>query len=155
VAKTTTAVGTATIAAPPEVVWRVVSDAKRNVEWVEVALRVPQADTPARVGATYTELSRIAGPWKATTHWRITEFEAPRRQVHEGTGVPTNKEMKLILELSPEGEKTKFVNTLQYTPRFGVFGAALDRVVRGSIAHSQQRSVDALAALIAKEYAHS
>jgi uncharacterized protein YndB with AHSA1/START domain len=155
VTKTTTAVGTATIAAPPDVVWSVVSDARRNVEWVEVALRVPQADTPARVGATYTELSRIAGPWKATTHWRITEFEAPRRQVHEGEGVPTSKDMKLTLELSREGEKTRFVNTLQYTPRFGAFGAVLDRAVRGSITRSQQRSVDALAALIAKEYPHS
>jgi hypothetical protein len=33
-----------------------------------------------------------------------------------------------------------------------VFGAVLDRFVRGSITRSQQRSVDALAALIAKKY---
>jgi uncharacterized protein YndB with AHSA1/START domain len=151
----TSIVVTATIAAPQDVVWRVVSDATRNPQWVEGALRVPQAETPLRLGATYEELSRIAGPWKATTQWRITEFDAPQRQVQEGTGVPTANDMRLIMELSPEGEGTHFILTLQYTPKFGLFGAVLDSVVKRSATHSQQRSADALAALIAKEYADS
>lgn len=84
-------------------------------------------DGPTRAGATMEELTRIAGPWKSVTRWRVTEFHPPRRQVHEGQGVSTAKGMAVIIELSPAGQDTDFTLTVRYTPRFGPVGALIDR----------------------------
>jgi Polyketide cyclase / dehydrase and lipid transport len=112
-----------------------------------------RTDGPARAGATYEELSRIAGPWKSVTRWRITEFDPPRRQVQQGKGVSTAKDMAAIIELSPAGQDTNFTLTARYTPRFGPVGALIDRAVRGSITRSQQRSAQAFAALVGRQNA--
>jgi hypothetical protein len=60
--------------------------------------------------------------------------------------------MAVIIELAPEGVNTHLTLTLRYTPRFGVVGAVIDGAVKGSIRRSQERSVQALAALVAKEH---
>lgn len=101
------------------------------------------------------ELTRIAGPWKSVTRWRVTEFDPLRRQVQEGQGVSTAKGMAVIIELSPAGQDTRFTLTLRYTPRFGPIGALIDRAVRGSITRSQQRSAQAFATLAAREHSGS
>jgi len=97
------------------------------------------------------EITRIAGPWKSVTRWRVTEFDPPRRQVQEGEGVATATDMAVVIELAPAGENTDFTLTVRYTPRFGPIGALIDRAIRGSIARSQQRSVEAFAAMVAAE----
>jgi hypothetical protein len=114
-----------------------------------------RTDGPTRLGATMEELTRIAGPWKAVTRWRVTEFDPPRRQVQEGDGVSTAKDMAVIIELSPAGQDTDFTLSVRYTPRFGPIGALLDRAVRGSITRSQQRSAKAFAALVDRENSSS
>ena len=112
-------------------------------------------DGPARPGATLEELTRIAGPWKSVTRWRVTQFDPPRFQVQEGEGVAAAKNMAVIIELCPAGADTSFTLTLRYTPRFGPIGALIDRAVRGSITRSQQRSAQAFATLVADEYSSS
>jgi uncharacterized protein YndB with AHSA1/START domain len=150
VARQTSIAASATISAPPERVWEIACDSSRYPEWVENTLRI-SADGPTRPGATMEELTRIAGPWKSVTRWRVTEFDPPRRQVQQGEGVSTAKDMAVIIELSPAGQGTEFTLTVRYTPRFGPVGALIDRAVRGSIARSQQRSAQAFAALVARE----
>jgi uncharacterized protein YndB with AHSA1/START domain len=154
-ARQTSITASAVIPAPPEQAWEIACDTSRYPEWVENTLRIIRTDGPARPGAAYEELSRIAGPWKSVTRWRVTEFDPPRRQAHEGEGVSTAKHMAVIIELSPAGQDTNFTLTVRYTPRFGPDGALIDRAVRGSITRSQQRSARAFAALVAGENSSS
>ncbi len=97
----TSIIASAIIPASPERVWAIACDTSRYPEWVENTLRVLRTDGPARPGATMEELTRIAGPWKSVTRWRVTEFDPPRRQVQQGEGVSTAKDMAVIIELSP------------------------------------------------------
>jgi len=151
VAKQSSIPASTIIRATPERVWELACDTSRYAEWVENTLRVTHTDGPARLGATMEEITRIAGPWKSVTRWRVTEFDPPRRQVQEGEGVATATGMAVVIELAPAGENTDFTLTVRYTPRFGPIGALIDRAIRGSIARSQQRSVEAFAAMVAAE----
>jgi uncharacterized protein YndB with AHSA1/START domain len=153
--KQTSITAAAIIPAPPERVWKIACDTSRYPEWVENTLLMIHTDGPARPGATMEELTRIAGPWKAITRWRVTQLDPPRRQVQAGQGVTTAKDLAVIIELSPAGEDTKFTLTVRYTPRFGPIGALLDRAVRGPITRSQRRSAKAFAALVIRDYAAS
>jgi uncharacterized protein YndB with AHSA1/START domain len=141
-------VTTTTIHAPIERVWEFVCDASRYDEWVADTLQVLRADSPLVLGSTYEELTRIAGPWKAKTRWRVTEFEPPRRQVHAGEGVAIATDMTVAIELLPAGDETQYTLTVRYTPKFGVVGAIVDAAVRGTIKRSQQRSAEVLARLV-------
>ena len=152
-AKETSISASAIIPAPPEQVWEIACDTSRYPEWVENTLRMIRTDGPARMGATMEELTRIAGPWKLVTRWRVTQFDPPRRQVQHGEGVSTAKGMAVIMELTTVGQDTSFTLTIRYTPRFGPIGALIDRAVRSSITRSQQRSAGAFAALVARETA--
>lgn len=143
-----TIVVTSVVPGPPERAWSAMCDTSRYAQWVEGTIAVTRTDGPARLGSTYDELTRISGPWKASTHWRITEFDPPRRQVHAGDGVATASNMVLIIEFEPEGPVTRLTMTIQYTPRFGFVGALLDRAVVGKVKSAQQRSADAFAALV-------
>jgi uncharacterized protein YndB with AHSA1/START domain len=116
-ARQTSIIASAIIPAPPERVWAIACDTSRYPEWVENTLRMIHTDGPARAGATMEELTRIAGPWKSVTRWRVTEFNPPRRQVQEGEGVSTAKNMAVIIELSPAGQDTNFTLTVRYTAR--------------------------------------
>ena len=96
----------AVVPAPPDQVWELVCDTSRYAEWVEGTDEVTRTDGPAAPGSTYDEVNPILGPWKAKTHWTVTEFEAPRRMVHRGTGLPLTEEFDVIFELAPEGDST-------------------------------------------------
>jgi len=154
-ARQTSIAAVAIIPAPPERVWEMACDSSRYPQWVENTLRMIHTDGPTRPGATMEELTRIAGPWKAVTRWRVTEFDPPRRQVQAGEGIATAKDMAVIIELSPAGEGTNFTLTVCYTPRFGPIGALIDLAVRGPITRSQQRSAQAFARLVIRETAAS
>ena len=140
------------IPASPEQVWELASDTTRYAEWVENTLAVVRSDGTARPGATYDERTRISGPWKALTHWRVTEFDPPRRQVHEGEGVVTAEGMAVIIETTPVGPNTRLTITIRYTPRFGVIGAVIDRAIAGKLRRAQQRSANAFAALVVRDH---
>ncbi|MGA7173473.1 MAG: SRPBCC family protein [Candidatus Dormiibacterota bacterium] len=141
----------ATIDASPDQVWEVLNDMSRYPEWVESTLKMVRTDGTARLNATYEELTRISGPWKAVTRWRITEFDSPRRQVHAGEGIVTASGMSLVLEITPIGEGTQFTSTIRYTPRFGILGAVIDRATEAGLTRAQQRSARVFAALVARE----
>ena len=150
-ARQTSIAASAIIPAAPERAWEIACDTSRYPEWVENTLRMIRTDGPTRAGTTMEELTRIAGPWKSVTRWHVTEFDPPHRQVQQGEGVSTAKGMAVIIELSPAGQDTNFTLTVRYSPRFGPIGALIDRAVRGSIIRSQQKSVRAFAALMARE----
>jgi hypothetical protein len=153
-AKERSVIASADIQAPPEWVWEVASDCGRYAEWVESTLEVRETDGPAHLGSTYEETTRISGPWKAVTKWRVTEFEPLQRQVHVGEGVVTTQGMAVIIELIPTDSGTHMTLTFRYRPRFGVIGTLINLGVEGSLRRAQQRSADAFANLAAREYAN-
>jgi uncharacterized protein YndB with AHSA1/START domain len=138
------------IPAPPERVWDLASDVTRYADWVENTLEV-YFDGTVQMGTTYEERTRIAGPWKVLTRWRVTEFERPRRQVHEGEGVVAATGMAVVIDLTPDGQSTHMALTIRYTPRFGPVGAVIDRAIAGQMTRAQERSVKAFAVLVARE----
>ena len=83
-ARQTSIIASAVVPASPERGWEIACDTSRYPEWVENTLRMIHTDGPTRAGATMEELTRIAGPWKSVTRWRVTEFDPPRRQVVAG-----------------------------------------------------------------------
>ena len=71
----------AIVAASADDVFALLSDTARYSEWVTGTNAVTRTDGPAAEGSTYDEINPILGPWKAKTHWRVVEHEAPRRSV--------------------------------------------------------------------------
>jgi carbon monoxide dehydrogenase subunit G len=139
------------VPAPPERVWELVCDTSRYAEWVDGTDAVTRTDGPAAPGSTYDEVNPILGPWKAKTRWTVTEFEAPRRMVHRGTGLPLSEQFDVIFELAQEGDSTGFRQTLRGKPALGPVGALFVRLMEGQVARDNQRSVENLAALAARE----
>jgi len=149
--KETAVVASAVVSAPMSEVWVAVGDTARYPEWVENTLRVIRRDGPAESGSTMEELTRIAGPWKAVTRWRVTEFDPPTHQVHLGDGVAMARNMRLEIDLTPVGDSgTRVSLTVRYTPKFGPMGALINLAIRRSIARSQQRSIDAFASMVGR-----
>ncbi len=144
--------GYAVVPAPLDKVWELVCDTGRYAEWVEGTAEVTRTDGAAAPGSTYDEINPILGPWKATTHWTVTEFEAPRRMVHRGTGLPLTEEFDVIFELVPEGDSTGLTQTLRGKPAMGPVGAVFARLMEGQVAKDNQKSVDNLAAIAAREF---
>lgn len=85
------------IARPPQEVWDFFNDTSRWHEWVDFTDEVLDSSGPLAEGATYRERSRI-GPIRQTSRWRITAFEPPRRQVHEGRVGLLRPRLTVLLE---------------------------------------------------------
>ncbi|HEX8855362.1 MAG TPA: SRPBCC family protein [Thermoleophilaceae bacterium] len=145
-------VASTVIQAPPEKVWEVVSATGRYAEWVVNTDEVVRTDNP-RGGpdVTYDERNTIAGPWKASTRWRVTEFDPPHRQVHEGEGVAFAKGVRLEIDLAPAGESTEISNTAVYEPKFGPVGALLDKALRPMLERDFRRTMENLKRLVESE----
>jgi hypothetical protein len=102
----------AQIDASANAVWDLICDLRRVPEWVEGTVAMTRMSEPiAAAGVTYSERTRVAGPVVIPTHWEITEFEPPRRQVHEGRGRLGNG--TLVLEVEPDGEAARYTQTVR------------------------------------------
>ena len=71
--------------------------------------------------------------------------------MHRGTGLPLSEEFDVIFELVPEGDSTGFRQTLRGKPGLGPIGAVFARLMEGQVARDNQKSVDNLAVLAARE----
>ena len=139
------------VPAPPERVWDLLCDTSRYADWVDGTEAVTRTDGPARQGSTYDELNPVLGPWKARSRWTVTEFDAPRRQVHSGTGLPLTSEFLVIFEVTPEGDSSGVTLTLRATPGMGAVGGAFAALMKGQIDRDNRRSVENLVALAKRE----
>jgi uncharacterized protein YndB with AHSA1/START domain len=138
---------TALLAAPPERVWDLVSDTRHYAEWVEGTDAVTRTDGPAAPGSTYDEVNPILGPWKARTRWTVSEYDAPRRQVHTSSDLPLLRRMDIVMELEPQGDVTRFTLTLRGEPALGPLGAAFGRLMQPKVARDNRRTLAALQTL--------
>jgi hypothetical protein len=119
----------ARVEAAPDAVWELICDLRRVPEWVEGTVAMTRLPEPvAAAGVTYSERTRVAGPVVIPTHWEITEFEPPRRQVHEGRGLIGNG--TLVLEVEPDGDATTYSQTVRLRT---VLGRLLERRLRSSL----------------------
>lgn len=116
------------IDAPPQAVWDFISDIRRAPEWVTVMKEVLfVSDESIKQGSVYRERSQVAGS-TSETEWRITEFDPPRRQVHE-----TNEPMLqavLTMEVTPDGDGTRLMHRTDFNlmPRVRPLGWLVEKL---------------------------
>lgn len=105
-------------------------------------------------GAEYEEGSPL-GPFDSKSHWRVTEFDPPRRQVHVDH-LPFGP-VELTIETRPDGDGgTILDHTVELTafPRVRPLGWLLERVVLvRTFASDMEESLAAFAELVREEQA--
>jgi len=139
---------TTTVAAPAERAWELLCDTARYAEWVEGTDEVTRTDGPAQPGSTYDEVNPILGPWKAKTHWTVTEFDPPRRQVHRTPDIPMASDFEVVMEVAPVGDDACEVTmTLRGDTMLGPLGAAFAALQRGQLEKSNRKTADNFALL--------
>lgn len=139
-----------TVPASPAAVWELLCDTSRYAEWVVGTDEVTRTDGPARDGSSYDERNTILGPWKARTAWRVTEFDAPRRQVHVSGDVPLAREFAVVMEVAPEGEGSRVTLILRGEMR-GPLGALFGKAMRPGVERNNRRTVEQFAELVGRE----
>jgi hypothetical protein len=116
-------------------------DTSRYADWGAQTLDIPRTDGPAEMGTTYDERVPFIGPWKAVLHWRVTEFEPPRRLVHTGQVWYADK-LVSEMECEPAEDGTCFTMTLRATPRLGPLGGLLERALASSVQSNWDQTVE-------------
>jgi carbon monoxide dehydrogenase subunit G len=103
------------VAAPPAVVWTLLSDPHRYPELVDQTHRMVHVpDGPMGVGYTYREYAGV-GPFKSESQWTVTEFEPDHRQVHEGDDGAMG--MHLVIEIDRTGTGSRLTQRIALEPR--------------------------------------
>jgi hypothetical protein len=139
------------IPAAPQDVWDLLCEPRFD-EWVAGTDEVFDASGPMQEGATYRERNPVLGPWKATTSWRVTAFEAPRRQVHEGEGVPLARRFVLEETLAEaEGGQTRLTIAFDIEPAAGPLGRAFLAVMSGRLRADLRATLDGFATFLEEE----
>jgi carbon monoxide dehydrogenase subunit G len=141
----------AIVAASPEDVFALLSDTARYSEWVTGTDAITRTDGPAAEGSTYDEINPVLGPWKAKTHWRVVEHDAPRRTRHETGDIPLSSHFQVVMEVAPEGDASRVAMTLRGEPALGPVGAVFARLMQGQVKRDNRRSVEAFAELATRE----
>jgi carbon monoxide dehydrogenase subunit G len=141
----------AIVPSSPDDVFALLSDTARYSEWVTGTDAVTRTDGPAREGSTYDEINPVLGPWKAKTHWRVVEHEAPRRSRHETGDIPLSSHFQVVMEVAPEGDASRVTMTLRGEPALGPVGAVFARLMQGHVERDNRRSVEAFAELATRE----
>ena len=138
------------VAAPASEVWDLLCDTSRYAEWVAGTDEVTRTDGPASQGSTYDEINPIAGPWNGRSHWTVTTFDAPHRQVHRGEGIaPTVKLLEVEMAVTPAGEDAcEVALTLTGESALGPVGALMLTALKGQVERDNRKSVENLAALV-------
>ena len=136
------------IGASPEVVWDFVSDLRRIPEWIEDTLKMLSVEPePAQRGTIYRERSRIVGPLSQVTNWKISEFDPPRFQKHDGQ-VPLMAATSVSFALEPSAGGTKFTLVFEYTPGNPLSSLSDRLFLKKNLQSSFGRSLQRLKALV-------
>ncbi len=92
------------IDAPPEEVFRYVTDIKRHPEWCSNPMEMTVHDEPVRVGSTFTSVVKAFG--SETGQGKVIEMDAPRRFVYE-CDTSTSGLWRWTMTLTPESGGTR------------------------------------------------
>jgi uncharacterized protein YndB with AHSA1/START domain len=141
------------IGASPEVVWGFVSNLRRIPEWIEDTLAMLTVEPePAQQGTVYRERSRIVGPLSQVTTWKISEFDPPRFQKHDGR-VAMMASTSVSFGLEPSTAGTKFTLVFEYTPGNPLSSLSDRLFLKKSLQSGFQRSLENLKRLLEAEQA--
>ena len=148
------------IGASPEVVWDFVSNLRRIPEWIEDTRAMLTVEPePAQQGTVYRERSRIVGPLSQVTTWKISEFDPPRFQKHDGqVRMMAATSVSFGLEPSagglPAGQAgTKFTLVFEYTPGNPLSSLSDGLFLKRNLQSGFQRSLENLKRLVEGEQA--
>ena len=148
------------IGASPEVVWDFVSNLRRIPEWIEDTRAMLTVEPePAQQGTVYRERSRIVGPLSQVTTWKISEFDPPRFQKHDGqVRMMAATSVSFGLEPSagglPAGQAgTKFTLVFEYTPGNPLSSLSDGLFLKRNLQSGFQRSLENLKRLLEAEQA--
>jgi uncharacterized protein YndB with AHSA1/START domain len=135
------------IAAPPARVWEVLMDAERLREWVTIHRRLGEHDAPLDAGGRIEQTMSLRGV-ALKVHWKVEEWDPPRRAVWEGRG-PARSHARGVYELSPTDWGTRFDYRNEFKVPGGPFGAVVSRaLVGGSAQKEAHASLERLKRLI-------
>ena len=107
---------------------------------------------PAQEGTVYRERSRIVGPLSQVTTWRISKFDPPRFQKHDGQ-VAMMASTSVSFGLEPSAGTTKFTLVFEYTPGNPLSSLSDRLFLRKNLQSGFQRSLQNLKALVEAEQA--
>jgi len=105
--------------------WALLCDFSRWSEWVAFTDEVVEHPDELHEGAVYRERSHV-GPVKQVSEWRVTEFDAPHRQVHIGRVGPMRPTLTMVME--PEGQGTRFPQTIEFSLSLGPLAGLVERL---------------------------
>ena len=130
------------IAASPEEIYDVVTDASRLQDWVTIHEDLVEAPPGAlEKGSKLTQQLRLAGRC-FTVHWTVVESDRPRRVVWKGRG-PIRSQASVTYDLEPNGAGTRFSYMNDYHlpggPLGKMAGPVVARVTKGELEASLEK----------------
>jgi uncharacterized membrane protein len=123
--------------ADPAAIWAVLEDLNRLPEWLQFASSVQDVSGPAQPGARYTV--KPPRSYEPTTHWVVTEVEAPRRQLHTSE-MPIVAGVRSELRLDDDGGDPTVRVHWSGTPK-GLMGKLMRGTMQKRITQNWERSL--------------
>ena len=138
------------IAAAPEEIYDVVTDARRLEDWVTIHDELVQAPPGSlKKGSRLTQRLKLAGRC-FTVDWTVVQSDRARRVVWTGRG-PVRSKASVTYELEPSGTGTHFSYANEYDlpggPLGRIAGPMVARVTTGEL----DRSLDKLRKLVERQ----
>jgi carbon monoxide dehydrogenase subunit G len=128
---------TVDLKAPPERVYDLVMDPDRLGEWVTIHDHLEDAPSGQLVeGSRMTQCLKLAGR-KFKVHWTVVENDPCERVVWEGKG-PVASHAKVVYELEPNGEGTRF----SYANEYELPGGPLGRLAERTVSRMTRKALD-------------
>jgi hypothetical protein len=127
-------------------VWGVLSDLDRLPEWLAFAASVQDVSGPAAPGATYTVKPHRG--YEPTTHWTVTEAEAPSHQLHTSE-MPIVRGVRSELQLTPADGGVLVRAHWTGTPK-GLMGRLMRGTMQKRITENWERSLEQLELLASR-----
>jgi hypothetical protein len=124
----------------PDAIWSVLADLNRLPDWLAFAAEVQDVSGPAQPGATYTVKPHKS--YEPTTHWTVTESDAPARQLHTSE-MPVVSRVRSELTVSQSDGGVVVRAHWTGTPK-GPMGKLMSGMMQKRITQSWRRSLEAL-----------
>lgn len=128
----------------PERAWAMASDLARFDEWLTIfgGWRSPVPDVITE-GTAVSSCIKVKG-FRNTIHWRVTEYDEPRRIALDGHGFGGVRiGLTMTVDAQPPGSRFHVLAELKGGLLSGPVGGLVARVIRSDV----ERSVNNLAAL--------
>lgn len=114
------------IAAPPEAVFRELTDLRSLTRWSTITETHDGPDEQLTIGQEFEQKLRVAGV-KLPSSWRCVEYDAPRVVAYDATS-PGGGRLHMRQVVSPKPSGSLVDLTVDYDLPGGILGDLLDQV---------------------------